>query len=288
VGKGYRGAIIFGLRKAVVLGMFHPQAEGTDMRDLSGATWYRLGELGDPHELSCDRHGAFVGKIPLLERVQGQSGREVWQIRSIPQLNLALSAGYGLAVDFTGKLGGIATIAKALNAGNIALAQIATVQLRLPDLPRLAKDDALGRLEKVTLAVLLSQSGVLEIANQNGRLAGSSVAKRDVSNEPRIPRGQPGAGQWTSGGSTSDRMAPIVPVQEVIIEPLVPGMRPILRPPMIRPAPIAGRFRKRQRWKIHRSAFPTLFRATACRQIPILIALNAKRSGPKQENFALN
>jgi hypothetical protein len=205
------------------------------MRDLSCAIWYRLGEAEDTHGLSCGRQGAFVGPIPLLKRVRDGAGRESWQIRSIPELNLALSAGYGLPVDFVGKLGGIVMIVKALNEGNIALAQIATVQLRLPDLPRLTKGDALGGMETVTLASLLSQSGVLEIANQNELADG--VAKRDVSNEPRIPRGQPGAGQWTGGGATVDRSGLAIPAQELIIEPIV-RPTPIIRPaPLPRPAP---------------------------------------------------
>lgn len=106
--------------------------------------------------LSCDETGLFLGDTPLLARDAGQG----WRPRPLDELNAASAASYGLPVDFAAKLAGLGVVAAALDRGEIALAKIAALQLRLPDPPPLAKGplgaDALARL-----ASDLQASGVL-------------------------------------------------------------------------------------------------------------------------------
>lgn len=83
----------------------------------------------------CGREGAFVGKTALLERTGAKNGRDFWQVRESAQLESELGKSYGFPVDFRSKLRGAETVARALNSGNLALAQIATLLLRLPDPP---------------------------------------------------------------------------------------------------------------------------------------------------------
>ncbi|MGD0763223.1 MAG: hypothetical protein ABR929_08530 [Roseiarcus sp.] len=68
---------------------------------------------------------------------------------------------YGLAVDVSGKAEGMAVVARALNKGDIALAQIAALLLRFPDPPEFAKQ-ALEGSALVSLASELISSGLLK------------------------------------------------------------------------------------------------------------------------------
>lgn len=108
------------------------------MRDFSAASWHRLAPAGDRFGVSCDEHGAFLGTIPLLDRAAVER-TEQWRSRSVAALNAAIGNAYGLPVDLAAKAGGIDAIARALNSDNVALAQIAALQLRLPPVPQLKK-----------------------------------------------------------------------------------------------------------------------------------------------------
>lgn len=88
-------------------------------------------------------------------------GREHWFVRSAIELDDELTARYGLPIDAAAKAGGMATVARALDRGDLALAGIAAVLLQLPDPPPLEKgapaaDDWTG------LAVELVASGLLK------------------------------------------------------------------------------------------------------------------------------
>jgi hypothetical protein len=139
----------------------------------------------------------------------------------------------------TAKAGGIAVAARALDDGNIALAQIATVHLQLPPIPAFAKGG--GRTdETIALAALLHRSGILKITPELREALGAA-AKRDVSDEPRIPQGQSGAGQWTTGAPSAGA-SPVTPAQATIpFEGPIPiPLRPLIRPrPLLPPAPPA-------------------------------------------------
>lgn len=120
---------------------------------------FRLSPAGEGG-VSCDKAGAFIASIPILERVR-RSGRDVWQPRDCADLSERVSAQYGLPVDLSSKAGGIAAIARALNAGDVARAQIAALLLRIPDPLPLSKA-ASSRQDIIALVRDLDWSGMLK------------------------------------------------------------------------------------------------------------------------------
>ncbi|HEX4157002.1 MAG TPA: hypothetical protein VHY79_00880 [Rhizomicrobium sp.] len=158
---------------------------------------FHLSPTGQGRGLSCDETGAFVGGVPLLKRTN-QEGIGWWKPRDIEKLSHELSKRYGLPVDLASKAAGLQSIARALNSGDTARAQLTALFLELPDLPDLTKcvssDHALIRR-----AHALQESGLL-------------AKSWEPDDHPRWPAGAPdsqggefapkaGAGQR----STSDR-----------------------------------------------------------------------------------
>lgn len=131
------------------------------MMDLRGATWFRLSQAHVAYGLACDENGAFLGPIPLVALTRDGLGEDIWRARPVPELNLELGAHYGLPIDITTKAKGLATVAGALNEGNLAKAQIAALHLHLPDLPPLAKGERTS-VEIATLAIQLRRTGILK------------------------------------------------------------------------------------------------------------------------------
>jgi A nuclease family of the HNH/ENDO VII superfamily with conserved AHH len=126
--------------------------------------------------VSCDANGAFIGDVPLLKR-SIVNGRERWEPRECVELSKAIGASFGLPIDLSSKMGGIRAIANALNEGDVARAQIATVLLRIPDQPVLSKgvhDPA----ELIDFVRELQWSGLLK-------------ADWDPDEHPRWPAGAP-------------------------------------------------------------------------------------------------
>ncbi len=122
---------------------------------------YRLSSSRNAAAISCGPDGAFVGSVPLLKRTSGVGSREMWALRDGDELAAALSESYGLPVDVSAKAGGLAVVARALNSGDVARAQIATVLLQLPDPPPVK--GALSQDTLIKLAVSLDGSGLLKI-----------------------------------------------------------------------------------------------------------------------------
>jgi hypothetical protein len=101
---------------------------------------WRLSEPGaDNLGLACNEEGLFLGRTPLIERRDGR-----FVVRDARELQRLLSRVYQTEVDPTPLLGGLTTVAAALNANDLLLARIAAVHLRIPDLP---DDAARERLE---------------------------------------------------------------------------------------------------------------------------------------------
>ena len=101
---------------------------------------FRLAPIGSGLGVSCDANGAFIGAIPLLRRSNAQ-GEDRWEPRSCGELSKQIGEHFGLPIDISSKAGGLRAISNALNDDDIARAQIATVQLAIPDPPPLLKDD---------------------------------------------------------------------------------------------------------------------------------------------------
>ena len=124
--------------------------------------------------VSCSADGAFVDAIPLLNRLR-KDDKGAWHPRDCEELSEQISAHYGLPIDMSSKSGGLKAIANALNEGDMARAQIATVLLGIPDVPPLSKH-ARSRERMTRLIRDLKWSGML---------------KWDSDEHPRWPAGTP-------------------------------------------------------------------------------------------------
>lgn len=137
---------------------------------------FRLSPPGEGRGVSCDANGAFVGHIPLLKRAI-VNGQERWEPRECGALSKAIGATFGLPIDMASKMGGVRAIANALNEGDVARAQIATVLLGVPELPDLSKD-ACGPADLKKFIDELQWSGLIK-------------ADWDSDEHPRWPAGAP-------------------------------------------------------------------------------------------------
>jgi hypothetical protein len=95
------------------------------MLDLPFVRTFRLSRGG----IECDEQGLRIGGLALLAR----DGRGAWKTRDECDLGHDLSHVYGFRVDARAKMAGFGVVAKALQDGNLAKAQIAALPLRLPD-----------------------------------------------------------------------------------------------------------------------------------------------------------
>lgn len=119
---------------------------------------WRLSEAGaDNLGLACDDKGLFLGRTPLLERRDDR-----FVVRNARDIQRLFSRAYGTEVDPASLLGGLTTVAAALNANDLLLARIAAVHLRIPDLPDSAareRIEAEDRLIKSTRGSIAAKSG---------------------------------------------------------------------------------------------------------------------------------
>jgi hypothetical protein len=114
-----------------------------------------------PEGVRCGADGLFVDSVPLLRRARDPYGREHWSLRSASELDSELTERYGLPIDVTTKAGGFASIARSLDRGDLALAEIGALLLQFPDPPPLGKS-ARAAEDWVRLAVDLACSGLLK------------------------------------------------------------------------------------------------------------------------------
>ena len=142
--------------------------------------------------VSCDADGAFVGAIPILNRLR-RDGKDEWHLRDCAQLSKQISVHYGLPIDMSSKTGGLRAIANALNDGDVARAQIATVLLGIPDPPRLSKR-VCSRDQMIKLVRDLHWSGII---------------KWDPDEHPRWPAGSADSqgGQFAPKGEGAETYA---------------------------------------------------------------------------------
>ena len=121
---------------------------------------FHLSPPGSGRGVSCDADGAFVGAIPILNRLR-KNGKDEWRPCDCEQLSNELGAHYGLPIDMSSKRGGLRAIANALNQGDVARAQIGTVLLGIPDPPPLSKR-ACSRDQMIKLIRDLHWSGMIK------------------------------------------------------------------------------------------------------------------------------
>jgi hypothetical protein len=140
----------------------------------------KRGEAG----LTCDAEGVVLGGVRLAWADDDEDGAPKWRVRPRDEVADVLETAYGpqpsTVVDRCHR--GLRRIAERFGAGDLALAGIEALMLRLPPInpDRMAK-----------LAVTAFRRG------------GDAW-----QNEPRVPAGQTGGGQWTSGGGGSPSSQP--------------------------------------------------------------------------------
>jgi hypothetical protein len=155
--------------------------------------FWRLSEERDGLGLCCGEDGLFLANTSLLDRQP-----EGFVPRAQADLETVLSRGFGFAVSLDRVMGGLNTVASALNAGDLCRARIAAVHLRLPDLP-----DALARLDMQLEDVALKLDRIAK-TTAAGDWNPASGAGWDPEKHPRAGTG-PNPGWFaTTGDSGND------------------------------------------------------------------------------------
>jgi len=96
----------------------------------AGVHLWSLSEGGDRSlGLSCTDDGLFLGRTPLIERCE-----KGWIVRPRADLKRLLGRAFGDGISLDRLMPGFRVVASALDERNLCLAQIAAVQLRVPDL----------------------------------------------------------------------------------------------------------------------------------------------------------
>jgi hypothetical protein len=140
---------------------------------------YRLRSGG----VECGADGFTVAGLPLLRRAE--SGE--WAPRPSSEIERALTGVYRAAIDPSGKVRGLRVVAEALNVGELARAQVATLLLKILDPEEI---EATGSFSFETLSAL-SAGGWLE-------------KDWDPAKHPRAG-GAPSSGWFApTGGGTAD------------------------------------------------------------------------------------
>jgi hypothetical protein len=169
-----------------------------------------------PQGISCDESGVFIaGDVPLVVRSLEAGGGVLYRARTPRKLAALLELAYGTGIHFSAHIAGLERIARYMTEGKWVLAKIAAVQLRLPNV---SNDLAL----KKVLAVGTSITKHCSCDRLKRRRQSSHHARKgDVSNEPRIPAGQSGGGEWTTdGGSEKPMSNPLVVPAQAIAPPM--------------------------------------------------------------------
>jgi hypothetical protein len=187
--------------------------------------------------LSCDDEGVFIaGDVPLISRHTTASRGIFYKPRPAHELQTLLAAAYGAERDFSAPIAGLQLVARYMNEDKWVLAKIASVHLRLREV---GDDLALAKLLATEARyVAKSCSSCAEKRGHKHR----AVAKRDVSEEPRVPAGESDSGEWTSNGGYERQLAnPLVIPAQAIAPPMpIPAPLEIPLPPTeVAPFPFA-------------------------------------------------
>src|SRR5579875_203603 len=171
---------------------------------------------GDGLNPYVNESGAFLGLgTPLLERDDNAVGRSRWRPRPRAEIERLLSIGYGMPVDLGSRMSALQVVADAISSGEPGRAATALLHVRLPALP--------------------------DISAARRMADGDPLAKYNPT-QPRVPRGYPGGGQWTTEDYDFDAGADTTPgsvieAQATIVEPME-IIRPIPFPNEISPFPL--------------------------------------------------
>ena len=105
--------------------------------------FWRLSEAGPNNlGLACTDDGLLLGHTSLIERRDGR-----FVVRERGEIERLLKRAYHGELPVDRLMGGMATVASALNANDQCLARIAAVHLKIPDLLSAAARDAMAAEE---------------------------------------------------------------------------------------------------------------------------------------------
>ncbi len=203
---------------------------------------YALGDrknhLDEPlRGLSCDEDGVFIaGDVPLIFRRAVIRGGSTYAVRPVHELEKLLTSAYGRDRDFSTHSAGLHLVARYMNQGKWVLAKIASVHLRLGDI---TDDFALAKLLRTEAGYLAKHCST---CGEGSARAQRASAKQDVSNEPRVPAGQSGGGEWTGDGGNERQLSNPMVIPAQAIAPPMPVPMPFdlpLPPTEIAPFPFA-------------------------------------------------
>ena len=100
---------------------------------------WRLSEYShDNLGLACTAQGLMLGRTPLIERRDGR-----FVVRERSEIARLLGRAYRSEVAVHRLMPGLTTVAAALNANDLGMANIAAVHLKIPDLPDRSARDAM-------------------------------------------------------------------------------------------------------------------------------------------------
>jgi hypothetical protein len=209
------------------------------------ARWSRLVARGGAG-LACDKHGVALGAVVLAHARMDTGSARRFEVRPAREVRQVLTAAYGplpdsIVLRFQRGLG---RAAASIEAGDLCRAGIEAVLLGLPDLT----PDAMAKLNDIAD---LEKGGTA------------------WENEPRIPAGQAGGGQWTTDGGGAPR-ADVQPTTNVAAEsarpersdlPLDDGVfRPGVDRPLLTPVGAQRRTRRRAADRTDRPKISILYR----------------------------
>jgi hypothetical protein len=146
--------------------------------------FYRLVPRGGPG-LACDAEGLTLAGVALAAVRSDTEGRRKCQVRSADQLGRILDLAYGAQSEAVVQRcqRGLQRVAGWLEVGDLARAGVEALMLQFPD---------------------VDAEGVAKLARSTDLQKGGS----SWQNEPRIPAGEPGGGQWTTGGGVGPTPKP--------------------------------------------------------------------------------
>ena len=151
------------------------------------ARTYRLVPRGEAG-LACDDDGVALRPVALIEGETDAAGRGVYRMRPAAEVEKALRLAYGFGPEkIERSQEGLTRIAELLDAGERVQASIRAVQLAFPEIAT----DAMAKL---------ARAASLQKFNPNW------------AQEPRVPAGNPGGGDWTNDGAVGDGGAEVRPI----------------------------------------------------------------------------
>jgi hypothetical protein len=158
------------------------------------------GPKGDGRRAYCNEEGAYLGLgTALVERVPVAGRAVCFMPRSDAALARLLAKAYGRKVNVARLSLSLGAVARALERGDMALANIALVHAELDPLP---DENAAKRLAKAD-RILRAESNAPRRATRTG------LAKTGFNpDETRVPAGDPDGGQWTDGADSAAEIDP--------------------------------------------------------------------------------